>query len=69
MSESKLKPEELAGTIKYKTPRKGWMDSPVELKKGAYNYSGNPQSVEYLGLPNPRKWQPADPDWKLPENW
>ncbi|MBI3015260.1 MAG: (Fe-S)-binding protein, partial [Candidatus Tectomicrobia bacterium] len=25
--------------------------------------------LEYLGLSNPRKWQPYDEDWKLPPNW
>ncbi|MCL5266586.1 MAG: (Fe-S)-binding protein [Bacteroidetes bacterium] len=69
MSGSKLKPEELASKIKYNLPPKGWMDQSVDFKEGTFNYSGNPKNIEYLELPNPRKWQPTDPDWKLPENW
>ena len=69
MSESELKPEELAGKIDYKLPKKGWMDPTIEFKRGSYNYSGIPKNVEYLQLPNPRQWQPEDPDWQLPENW
>ncbi len=41
----------------------------VILRRGRYSYSGNPKHVKYLGLPNPREWQPHDEDWKLPENW
>ena len=61
--------EELAKKIKYEPPKKGWLDPTVEFKQGVYNYSGIPKNVEYLQLPNPRKWQPEDPDWQLPENW
>ncbi len=69
MAKSKPKPEELASKIKYDLPPKGWMDQPVDFREGTYSYSGIPKSVEYLELPNPRKWQPTDSDWKLPENW
>jgi len=69
MSEFKFKPEELAKKIDYEPPKKGWLDPSVEFKRGVYNYSGIPKNVEYLQLPNPRKWQPEDPDWQLPENW
>lgn len=69
MSESKLKPEELAENIKFKPGKKDWLDPSVEFKKGVFNHSGNPKNVEYLKLPNPRKWQPTDDDWQLPENW
>ena len=69
MSEVKLKPEELAEKIYYKTPEKSWRDPKVEFKLGSFNYSGIPKNVEYLKLPNPRKWQPTEEDWKLPENW
>ncbi|MBI5325467.1 MAG: (Fe-S)-binding protein [Ignavibacteriae bacterium] len=65
----KMKPEELAQTIDYKPPKKHWMDNPVEYKKGTYNYAGNPDSIKYVHQPNPRKWQPYEEDWKLPENW
>ena len=69
MSESKLKPEELADTINYNPDHHKWLDPAVEFKRGVFNYSGNPQNVEYLKQPNARKWQPTEMDWKLPENW
>ncbi len=69
MSESKIKPEELTEKVSYKPDHKGWMDPSVEFKQGVFNYSGNPLNVDYLKLPNARKWQPTDQDWKLPENW
>ncbi|MFO7653366.1 MAG: (Fe-S)-binding protein [Candidatus Krumholzibacteriia bacterium] len=47
-----------------------WLDaSRTELKAGRWSYAGSPESLEYLGLPNPRQWSPADDDWKLPPNW
>jgi len=48
---------------------KGWMDTPISIRKGMYCYSANPKSVEYVGLPYARKWNPTDEDWKLPDNW
>jgi Fe-S oxidoreductase len=62
------KPDELV-QIDHKPPRKSWMDPKVEFRRGFFNYSANPKSVEYLGLPYARKWQPTDADWKLPPNW
>ena len=63
-----LKPEEL-----YKTdsgpPKTDWMDTPAEIKKGLACYAGNPKSLKYVGLPNPRTWSCFDEDWQLPENW
>ncbi|HHE73549.1 MAG TPA: (Fe-S)-binding protein [Desulfobacteraceae bacterium] len=62
------KPEEL-----YKTdtrpPKTDWMDTPAEIKKGIACYAGNPKSLKYVGLPNPRTWSCFDEDWQLPENW
>ena len=68
MSESKLKPEELAEQVDYDISGENWLNPSVEFRRGVFNYSGTPQSVEYLQQPNPRKWQPTDPDWKLPGN-
>jgi Fe-S oxidoreductase len=45
------------------------MDTPVDIKKGIYSYAGNPKSLEYVGLPFARQWNPIDEDWSLPENW
>ena len=69
MSEKKIKPEELAESIKYEPGQRVWLNPKVEFKRGVYNYSGVPKNVEYLELPNPRKWQPTDPDWQLPDDW
>ncbi len=69
MSEKKTKPEELAGNINYNPDHRKWLNPAVEFKQGVFNYSGNPHNVDYLQQPNPRKWQPTEQDWKLPENW
>ncbi|MDH3836619.1 MAG: 4Fe-4S dicluster domain-containing protein, partial [Desulfobacteraceae bacterium] len=63
------KPDELFSSIKYGPPRTGWMDNPVDIKKGIYSYAGNPKSLETVGLPFARQWNPIDEDWNLPENW
>ena len=68
MSED-LTPEELLTSIAPKPPKTGWMDTPVDIKQGIYSYAANPKSVEYLSLPHARQWNPAEEDWKLPENW
>jgi len=62
------KPDELL-KIKYKPPRKGWMETRVEFKPGTWCYSAKPKNLKTLDLSNPREWQPSDEDWKLPENW
>jgi Fe-S oxidoreductase len=63
------KADELAAKIDYMPPKGDWMDLPLEIKDGRYCYASNPKSVEYVGLPNARSWNPLDDDWKLPENW
>lgn len=68
MSETHYKQEELK-TISYRPPHRDWMDPHVEFRKGTFNYSANPKSMEYLGLPFVRKWQPTEDDWQLPPNW
>jgi len=68
MSDKIAKPEELS-KVDYKPTKKTWMDPSVQIRKGRYNYSSNPTSVEYLGLPFPRKIDPTQEDWELPENW
>ena len=68
MAKDKLASEKLA-KIEYKPPKKDWTDPRVEFLRGTFNYSAVPKSQEYLGLPFPRKWQPTDDDWQLPENW
>jgi Fe-S oxidoreductase len=69
MSPEKLpKPDELL-RIDLKPPKTGWMETPVDFRPGTWSYSAAPKNLKYLGLPNPREWQPSDEDWKLPENW
>ena len=62
-------PNELFTNIDYKPSQTGWMDTPVEIRKGVACYAGNPKSLEYVNLPNPRLWSCFDEDWQLPENW
>ncbi len=69
MPDDLAKPNELLSKIDYKPSKTGWMDTPTEIRKGMYCYASNPKSVEYLGLPHAREWNPLDEDWKLPENW
>ena len=62
------KPEELV-QINHTPPEGDWMETNAKPKKGFACYSSNPKSVEYVGLPNVRKWSCFDEDWQLPENW
>ena len=55
--------------IEPKPPRGDWRDPHVEFRKGSMCYSAAPKNLTYLGLPNPRVWQPTDSDWKLPPDW
>ncbi|MEW5992977.1 MAG: sulfate reduction electron transfer complex DsrMKJOP subunit DsrK [Candidatus Zixiibacteriota bacterium] len=68
MAEDLPKAEQLA-QIEHAPPARDWMDPSVEFRRGVYNYAAVPQRLEYLDLPNPRKWQPTDENWKLPDNW
>ncbi|MBU3948453.1 MAG: (Fe-S)-binding protein [Proteobacteria bacterium] len=69
MSDLPKNNNELIEKIDYNPSQKGWMDTPTEIRKGMYCYASNPKSVEYIGLPNARQWNPLDDDWKLPANW
>jgi Fe-S oxidoreductase len=55
--------------IDFGPPRTRWLDTPVDFRPGSWIYPTKPKNLEYLGMPNPREWSPADEDWKLPENW
>jgi Fe-S oxidoreductase len=68
MAEELPTPEELISKG-YKPPKTAWMDTPVNIRKGMYCYASTPKTVETLGLPNPRNWNPLDDDWQLPDNW
>jgi Fe-S oxidoreductase len=69
MADEQITPDELLSKIDHRPSRGGWMDTPVDIRKGMYCYASNPKSVATLGLPNARAWNPLDEDWKLPENW
>jgi Fe-S oxidoreductase len=62
------KPDQLLN-ISYKPPVTKWMETTVDFRPGTWCYGSKPDSMNALGLPNPRKWSPEDEDWKLPENW
>jgi Fe-S oxidoreductase len=66
---SEESPKDKPFEIDYTTPSQSWMESAVEFRKGTYCYPAAAKHEKYLDLPNPRGWQPADEDWKLPENW
>ncbi len=69
MADELITSDELLSKIDHRPSGAGWMDTPVDIRKGMYCYASNPKSVETLGLPNARAWNPMDEDWKLPENW
>jgi ferredoxin len=55
--------------IDFRPPRQNWLQPDTKFRKGTYSYAGGEKSLRYLGLPNPRTWQPYDADWKLPPDW
>ena len=69
MSLAKMPKSEEMAKVNLRSPRKGWMETPVEFRPGTWCYSAAPKNLKSLDLPNPREWQPTDKDWKLPENW
>jgi len=68
MAEKLKKPEELV-QIDYTPPHRRWTDPSVEFRRGTYNYAADPEKQKYLDMPFPRKWQPTDDDWQLPDGW
>ena len=69
MADETPKPEELV-QIEHRAPMwKGWMNEPVDIRKGIYCYGSKPANIKYVNMPNPREWSPLEEDWKLPENW
>ena len=55
--------------IDHTLPPRNWMKTAPGFRKGTYSYPAASRHEKYLGLPNPREWQPREDDWKLPENW
>ncbi len=69
MADTTPKPEELS-KINHTPPlMKGWMDTPVDIKKGIACYGAKGKDLAAVGFPNARDWDPLEEDWKLPENW
>ena len=66
---TKTAPASQLAQIRHAPDGKWWMDTKPEFKPGTYLYASNPKSVEYVGLPNARPWDPTEDDWKLPPNW
>jgi len=69
MADTTPKPEELARIDHTPPLMKGWMDTPVEIKKGIACYGAKEKNLAAVGMPNARDWSPFEEDWKLPENW
>ncbi|MBW1647437.1 MAG: (Fe-S)-binding protein [Deltaproteobacteria bacterium] len=63
------KPKDFYSRLVHKPGSTDWMDTSVEIRKGMYCYAANPKSLETLGFPYARSWNPVEDDWKLPENW
>lgn len=61
-------PDELA-EIDYKPPERKPLSIPIEFKQGIYCYGAKAKNLQAVDFPNARDWNPAEPDWKLPENW
>jgi [DsrC]-trisulfide reductase subunit K len=69
MADTTPKLQELS-KIDHKPPlMRGWMDTPVEIRKGIACYGAKGKDLEAVGFPNARDWNPLEEDWKLPENW
>lgn len=70
MTEERLKkPDEILNGVCLSSENQDWLNSKPDFRKGTYLYSAPLKHQSYLGLPNQREWNPADADWKLPENW
>ena len=69
MADTTPKPAELANVDYGRVPATGWMDTPVDFRRGTWSYAGGKKHCEYLGMPFPHDWSPSDEDWHLPENW
>ncbi len=63
------KPKDFYNRLVHKPAATDWMDTPVNIRKGMYCYAANPKSLNTLSAPYARDWNPAEADWKLPENW
>ena len=46
--------------IDFRPPLTRWQDTPVDFRPGSWIYPTKHKNLEYLGMPNPREWSPAD---------
>jgi len=63
------KPEELARSIQYRVPDRGWMEVKPEFRPGTFLNAASPKWLEMVSYPFPREWSVPDEDWQLPDNW
>ena len=61
-------PEELLAGMQT-APSRHWLDSPPDFAKAPFCHPARKDTMAQLGMPHPHDWNPADEDWKLPENW
>ncbi len=63
------KADELAKISHSPSLMEGWLDTQAEIREGIYCYGAKAKNLAAVDLPNARDWNPAEEDWKLPENW
>lgn len=68
MSDTTYRQEDLL-RIDYRPPRRDWMETRPDFRKGTWCYGASPHTYEYLGLPGGAKWNASDPQWPLPPDW
>lgn len=49
--------------------KKGWMNTPVDIRRSMHCYACEPARLKVVDFPNPRVWSVMDEDWKLPKDW
>ena len=69
MSKGTPKPTELLTGLSYQPPGKGWMEVKPVFRPGTYCNAADPKWMEWIDYPFRRKWNPADEDWQLPQNF
>ena len=57
------------GADRISAPARGLVGPEGRIPQGTFCYSALAKNLKYLGLPNPREWQPVRRDWKLPPDW
>jgi ferredoxin len=54
--------------IDHPRPKKDWMDTPVEIRRGCTAMRPTPKALKRWAAQRPRGI-PLEDDWKLPDNW